>query len=158
MPTQRSRMDVHPITWELPVAGAACWLALLLILLPAGQGAASWLFGGGFTWPHSTLPLLRSIGGLLTGHPGAGLPHADAARVASTALVYLTVAVGELLLLGLSICAAVLGWRHLGPGARQGMANRAEIQKVLGVSNLRRKRSVIRPDLHPPAARRQQPS
>jgi hypothetical protein len=151
-------MDVQPVTWELPTAGAACWLALLLILLPAGQGAASWLFGGGFTWPLGTQPLLRSIGGLLTGHPGVGLTDADAARVAPTALVYPTVAVGELLLLGLSICAAVLWWRHLGPGARQGMADRGEVRNVLGVSNLRRKRSVIRPDLHPPAAGRQRSS
>jgi type IV secretion system protein VirD4 len=65
------RTDVAPIGWELPAAGGLCWLAAATVLLPVGQGVASWLFGGGYVWPHGSL--LASVGGLLTGHPGRGV-------------------------------------------------------------------------------------
>ena len=153
MPAQRSRSDVQPISWELPVAGAAVWLALLLLLIPAGRGAATWLVGRGFCWPQGSQALLHSVGGLLTGDTGAGLSGAQASSVAPAPLIVLTVSVGELLLIAASVAAAVAWWRHLGPAALQGMADRPEIEKVLGLSNLRRKRAVIRPDLHAPARR-----
>jgi hypothetical protein len=48
------RTDVAPVGWELPVAGALCWLAAAVLLVSVGQGVASWLFGGGFVWPHDS--------------------------------------------------------------------------------------------------------
>jgi len=147
MATQRSR-DVQPVTWEMPVAGGACWLLLVLMLLPAGQGAAGWLFAGGFVWPRGSTPLMRSIGGLMTGQPGRGLPGRDVAHLASTPSIYLLIVLGELLLTAVTVWVIVAWWRYLGPGARRGMADRAEVETVLGVSNLRKKRTVIRPDLH----------
>jgi type IV secretion system protein VirD4 len=148
MTGQRSRADVQPVTWEIPVAGAACWLLLALMLLPAGQGAAGWLFAGGFVWLHGSAALMQSIGGLLTGNPGRGLSGHDVAHLASAPSIYLLIVLGELLLIGITVWVIVAWWRYLGPGARQGMAGRAEVETVLGVSNLRKKRKVIRPDLH----------
>ena len=34
----RSRGDVQPPSWEIPAAAVLGWLALALLLLPAGQG------------------------------------------------------------------------------------------------------------------------
>ena len=147
MAAQRSR-DVQPVTWEVPVAGGACWLLLVVMMFPAGQGAAGWLFASGFVWPHGSTPLTRSIGGLMTGQPGKGLAGKDITHLASTPSIYLLIVVGELLLTAVTVWVILAWWRYLGPGARQGMADRAEVETVLGVSNLRKKRSVIRPDLH----------
>lgn len=153
MGTQRSRADVQPVTWEVPAVAGTCWLVLVVMLFPAGQGSAGWLFAGGFVWPHGSTPLLHSIGGLITGQPGKGLAGKDVARLASTPSIYLLIVLGELLLTAATAWVIVLWWRYLGPGARQGMADRAEVETVLGVSNLRKKRTVIRPDLHARTAR-----
>jgi hypothetical protein len=153
MAMPRSRADVRPVTWELPVAGGACWLLLVLTLLPAGQGVAGWLFAGGFVWPRGSTPLIQGLGGLMTGRPGRGLEAEDVAHLAPTPLIYLLIVLGELLLAAMSAWAIVLWWCYLGPGAGRGMANRAEVETVLGVSNLRKKGALIRPDLYDRAAR-----
>ncbi|MCW2632708.1 MAG: hypothetical protein JWR88_1670, partial [Pseudonocardia sp.] len=82
-----------------------------------------------------------------------GLAGKDVAHLASTPSIYLLIVLGELLLTAVTVWVIVLVWRYLGPGARQGMADRAEVETVLGVSNLRKKRTVIRPDLHARTAR-----
>jgi type IV secretion system protein VirD4 len=156
MATPRSQPDVRPVTWELPVAGVACWLRLVLMLLPAGQGVACYLFSGGFVWPRGSTPLMHSVGGLMTGQPGEGLAGTDRVHLAPTPLIYILIVLAELLLAGATAWAIVLWWRHLGPGARRGMADRAEVEAVLGVSNLRKKAAVIRPDLSARTARNAQ--
>ncbi len=154
MRRQGSRVDVQPVSWELPAAGALCWLVLAALLMPAGQGTASWLFGGGFVWPHASL--LHSVGGLLTGQAGRGLAAKDVAHLASIPLIYSIILLVELVLFTVTVWAGVLWWRRLGPGAMQGMAGRGEVERVLGLSNLRKRRKVIRPDLfgHRTAGRR----
>jgi type IV secretion system protein VirD4 len=139
------RTDVAPVGWELPAAGGLCWLAAAVLLVPVGQGVASWLFGGGFVWPHGSL--LAGVGGLLTGHPGRGVAARSAADLACSAWVYTLITLVELVALAASVWLGVLWWRLLGPGALQGMASRREVERVLGVSNLRHRRKVIRPDL-----------
>jgi len=129
------------------------WVAVGLLLLPAGQAAAAALAGAGWVWPHGGPELLRSIGGLLTGHPGAGLTPQQAADVPGPAAVYTLICLGELALIGLTVWAALAWWRHLGPGAQDGMASGAQTRAVLGVARLRRTRKVIRPDLYGPAGR-----
>ena len=52
MRVQQSRTHVLPLTWEIPATIAASWLFLSLMVLPVGQGAASWLEGEGFSWPE----------------------------------------------------------------------------------------------------------
>lgn len=148
MVTQRARADIQPVTWEIPAAGTLCWLMLSLALLPAGQGAAGWLFAGGFVWPADQPSLMSSIGGLLTGRPGQGLLPADAEHLASTPSIYLLIGLCEIALMALTVWVLVAWWRHMGPGKQQGMASRVEVEKVLGMSNLRKKRKVIRPDLY----------
>jgi type IV secretion system protein VirD4 len=145
MRRQGSRVDVQPISWELPAAGALCWLVLAALLMPAGQGAASWLFGGGFVWPNGSL--LHSVGGLLAGRPGYGLAARDVAQLASGPLIYVIILLAELVLFTVTVWGVVVWWRRLGPGAMQGMAGRGEVERVLGLSNLRKRRKVIRPDL-----------
>jgi hypothetical protein len=153
MPGRRARADVQPVTWEVPVAGAASWLLLVLLFLPASQGAAGWLLAGGFVWPHGSKPLMQSIGGLITGQPGRGLTGQDATHLASTPSIYLLVVFGELALSAVTVWVIVAWWRYMGPGVQQGMADRSEVERVLGVSNLGKKRGIIRPDLHPRQAR-----
>jgi type IV secretion system protein VirD4 len=139
------RADVAPVGWELPAAGGLCWLAAATLLLPVGQGVASWLFGGGFVWPRGSV--LTSVGGLLTGHTGRGVAVSSIADLAASAWIYLLIASVELVALAAAGWLGVWWWRLLGPGALQGMASRREVERVLGLSNLRRRRNVIRPDL-----------
>lgn len=136
------------MTWELPAAAAAAMVAAMVLMLPAGQAAAGMLFGRGWAWPQGTNELLASPGGLISGHPGRGLTAAQAALIPAAGAVYLLIVVGELLLVAAAVYAVVLWWRHLGPGAQLGMADRLEVETVLGLSGLRKARKVIRPDLY----------
>ena len=111
-----SRADVAPVGWELPAAGALCWLATAVLLLPVGQGMASWLFGGGYVWPPGSL--LASVGGLLTGYPGRGVAARSTADLASSASVYTLITVLELVALAAAVWVGVLWWRLLGSPAR----------------------------------------
>jgi hypothetical protein len=150
---RRARADVQPIAWGIPAAGAAVWPLAALLVLPAGQGAASLLFGRGWVWPRGCSAVVSSICGLVTGHPGRGLATPQVAQLPGAGVVYLLVVVGELLLVAAAIWAGVLWWRHLGPGAWPGMADRLDVERVLGRSRLRRARKVIRPDLYGPQPR-----
>jgi hypothetical protein len=136
------------MTWELPAAAAAAAVAAMVLMLPAGQGVAGALFGRGWEWPQGTHALLLSLGGLITGHPGRGLTAEQATRVPAAGAVYLLIVVGELLLVAAAVYGVVLWWRHLGPGAQLGMADRVEVESVLGLAALRKARKVIRPDLY----------
>ncbi len=143
---RRSRADVPPVTWELPAAAGASWLALAALLLPAGRGVAGYLGGNGFAWPHGSPQLIASIGGLLTGHVHRGLAWQQ--PLATPLTIYSIIAAGEILLVALTAWFVALWWRNLGQGARAGIASRTETEAVLGRPNLRRRRALIRPDLH----------
>jgi hypothetical protein len=147
------RRDPLPLTWELPAAAAAAWVGVAAMLLPAGRGAASWLTGAGWVWPNTGADLTASLEGLLTGHPSYGLAATPASAVPTAAVVYLLVALAEVAWLMVSLLVLRAWWRTWGPGMREGLAGRAEVENVLGISRLRRDRSVIRPDLHPRARR-----
>jgi type IV secretion system protein VirD4 len=144
-----------PLTWELPAAAGLAWAAVALALLPAGRGAASWVTGGGWLWPRTGAGLTASMVGLLTAHPGAGLARVVAAGLPAAGVVYLLLALVEAAWLIVSLLALLRWWRAWGPGMRQGLATRGEVDKALGRSRLRRDRAVIRPDLYakPPATR-----
>lgn len=147
MRVQRSRSDVLPLTWEVPVTITACWLLAAVLVLPAGQGIAFMLAGEGFVWPRGTL--VASVGGLVQGEIGQGLPRVPIAAMPSVGLVYGSVVICELLVCALTAWTFALWWRSMGPGAHFGIARRHDVARVLGTGNLRRRRTTIRPDLYP---------
>jgi len=150
----RSRSDVGPSTWEGPVATVLVWLLAGALILPAGRGAAAFLLGGGWMWPAGGRELVAAIGGLGTGDLTAGLTPAQAAAVPGPGPVYAAAAVGLLLLVALTVWA-VRWWRATyGSAAGSGMADRAQVEDVLGLARLRGSRSLIRPGLYPARARR----
>ena len=141
MRVQQSRTHVLPLTWEIPATIATSWLFLSLMVLPVGQGAASWLEGEGFSWPagrvvEATLQLLR-------GQPEGDLP-----------LVYGMVALLEVGVGAAAVVALSVWWRTYGPGTQHGFAHRHEVAEALGPGNLWRRGPVIRPDLDGRSIRR----
>jgi len=63
--------------------------------------------------------------------------------------VYLLVSLVELTWLIVALLVLRAWWYAWGPGMREGLADRAEVEKVLGLSRMRHNRHVIRPDLYP---------
>lgn len=150
-PYQQRRRDPQPMGqgWEAPVAAIGGVLLGAVFAALAGLGVASALWGGGWIWPHGTDTIQHTLGGLLQGHPGRGLPATQERLVAGRGAVYGCVAVAELLLVALAITAGVLIARYRRPGdARGGMASRSEADQVLGRSQLRGAKAIIRPDLY----------
>ena len=158
MTNPQQRRDPQPMGrgGEVALVALAGVLMLLGMAALAGLGVAATLAGGGWVWPHGTDTIGSVLGGLLTGHPGRGLPPELAARVPGPVAVYSGVAVAELAMLVVTTAGGVLFWRYHRPGdARRGMATRGEAAQVLGRSRLRAARAIIRPDLSgPPAGRR----
>jgi type IV secretion system protein VirD4 len=144
----RARRDPLPPAWELPAAATLGWVALAAMLALAGRGAASWVAGGGWAWPRTEAGLSASLTGLLAGHPAAGLTTASASALPAAAVVYLVVVCAEAAWLTVSALAALAWWRTWGPGMRGGLADRREVDRVLGLSRIRRNAAVIRPDLY----------
>jgi hypothetical protein len=153
MSMQAQRRDPQPMSrgGELALvisAGASLLLALAALL---GLGLASALWGTGWVWPHGSDSIGAVLGGIMSGHPGEGLPGPLQAHVPGPAVVYSAVAGTELLMLTVTGTAGVLFWRYHRPAdARRGMATRAEAEQVLGISRLRSSKAIIRPDLHRP--------
>ncbi len=148
-PAQRGR-DPQPMGRGGEVALVALAGVALLLVLAAlvGLGVAAALLGGGWVWPagHDTVGAVA--GGLLSGHPGAGLPASAAARVPAPPVVYGCIAVVEVLTVALAALIGVLFWRYHRPGdARRGMATREQATRVLGTGRLQAAKAVLRPDL-----------
>ena len=159
MTSPQQRRDPQPIARGGEVALVALTGVLMLLgtAALAGLGAAAALAGGGWVWPHGSDTIGAVLAGLLSGHPGRGLPPELAARLPGPIAVYSGVAVAELVMLTAAAVAGVLFWRYHRPGdARRGMATRGEAARVLGRSRLRAARAIIRPDLYGPAASRNQ--
>jgi type IV secretion system protein VirD4 len=135
-----------PLTWELPAAAALCWVSVAVMLLLAGQGAASWLTGAGWTWPTAGGATVKLVG-LFGGHTAPGLATTVSAAP-SAGFVYLLVILIELAWLSVSLLGLRVWWRTWGPGMGEGLASWGEVEKVLGLSRMRADRKVIRPDLY----------
>jgi hypothetical protein len=100
------------------------------------------------SFPEGGDEIVAGMTGLLSGHPGRGLPPDLAARLPRSVAVYGCVGAGEVLAVAAAAFAAVLVARYRRPGdARRGMATRYEAAQVLGIGRLRTARPVIRPDL-----------
>ncbi len=142
-----ARRDPQPVGtgWEIACVAVTAVLLLLGLGGLTGRAAAAAVFGGGWVWPRHGA-WLAALGGLLAGHPAAGLPAADAARLPSAAAVYAGVVLTELVALAL-LTAGGVGWaRYRRPGdARGGMATRRE-----AVGGARGRSAARRPADHPP--------
>ncbi len=152
MTTPPRRRDPQPIGrgWELAVVAAGGALIVVALAALGGLGVASALWGGGWVWPHGTETVTNVLGGLLSGHPGRGLPPDQLSQVAEAVPVYACVAAAELVLLIGALRTAVLAARYRPLGdARSGMATRREAEQALGLRQLRAGRAVIRPDRYP---------
>ena len=152
--TQRSRrQNPYPWTWEVPLGVGVAVLALFALGVQLGRAVANGLTGTGWTFPTAA-QLFESLPGVLRGDAGAGLTglHGD---VASESTLLVCVVGTELILLALSVFLLKLGLDRWGPGRIRGMATVGEAERSLGVSRLRRVRSIVRPDLYgkgqPPA-------
>ena len=158
MSMQAQRRDPQPMSrgGELALVIAAGALLLLALAALVGLGLASAVWGSGWVWPRGSDTIGAVLGGIMAGHPGAGLPGPLQAHVPGPAVVYSAVAGTELLTLTVTGTAGVLFWRYHRPGdARRGMATRAEAEQVLGLSRLRLSKAIIRPDLHGPHGTRE---
>ena len=144
----RQPRDAMPLTWELPAALVLGWVCVTAMLLPCARGAASWLSGGGWVWPNTGPGLSASLLGPMGGHPLAGLVASTGAGLPGPSAVYALVTLFEAIWLVVSLLGLRWWWRTRGPGMREGLATRSEVEKVLGRSRLRRQRAVIRPDLY----------
>jgi type IV secretion system protein VirD4 len=144
----RARRDATPLSWQLPAAAALAWVSVTAMLLPAGQCAASWLTGRGWVWPDAGGALLACMKGLLEGHPTLDTAATRLSTSPPVALVYLLVIVAEVAWTTVSLLLLAAWWHTSGPGMCAGMAQRSEVEKVLGLSRMRHDRKVIRPDLY----------
>lgn len=131
--------------WEIAVGAIGLAVIGLVLAALAGLGIAAVVFGGGWVWPHGTDAIGRTIGGLVSGHPSRGLPPVEAARTAAPALTYVCVAVCETAMIGGSVAAGLALARRF---RNDGMATRHDAEQALGVSELRRAREIIRPDMY----------
>lgn len=146
-PERRGR-DPHPIMGGREIAFFVIVIGgfAVLVAAVAAAGLAGALFGEGFLLPRGGRGWGSAIGGIFTGDPAGGYPPAAARMLPSAAAIYLTIAICELVLLALAI-AAVRSVRS--NRAIEGMASKEEAAKALGRGELRKARSIIRPDLYP---------
>jgi len=144
---QRSRRgDPYPFTWEIPAAIIAGVLLVLVLGVHIGRAAANLLAGAGWGWPAQA-ELFRSLPGTLRGDGGAGLPGTYHEGAGQSAL-WSSIGVTEMLLAILLGWALKIGLDRWGPQRVQGMATRAEAERMLGRTRLRKASAVVRPDLY----------
>jgi hypothetical protein len=146
MSQQSRRHDPYPWTWEIPLGIVLVILMVLVCGVHLGRGIANVLAGSGWAFPRR-VELFRSLPAILRGDAAAGLdgPHGT---MASHTAVWMWVVATEALLLAVSVLLLKLVVDHWGPGRLRGMASRGEAERLLGVTRLRKVRSVVRPDLY----------
>ncbi|MGN6606495.1 MAG: conjugal transfer protein [Jatrophihabitans sp.] len=138
---------------ELAAVGLAGVILALAVAALTAVGLAAAIAGDGWIWPHNIADAARVIEGLGSGHPGAGLAPAQAARLPSAATVYIGVALSELALLASGGAVAVVVARRFTTAGdpRRGLASPHQARAALGARSVRRHAHIIRPDLHRPA-------
>jgi hypothetical protein len=145
MSQQSRRHDLYPWTWETPVSIALVILLVLACGVHLGRGIANVLAGAGWAFP-GRVDLFRSLPEVLRGDAGAGLDDLDGSR-SSPATLWTWVVVTEVMLLAVCVFVLKMVLDRWGPGRMEGMASRGEAERLLGVTRLRKVRSIVRPDL-----------
>jgi hypothetical protein len=146
MSQQSRRHDPYPWTWEIPVGIALVILLVLVCGVHLGRGIANVLTGAGWAFP-GRVDLFKSLPDVLRGDAGAGLDDHDG-YMPSPATLWTWTVVTEVMLLAVCVFVLKMVLDRWGPGRMRGMASRGEAERLLGVTRLRKVRSVVRPDLY----------
>jgi hypothetical protein len=146
MSQQSRRHDPYPWTWEIPAGIALVILLVLVCGVHLGRGIANVLTGAGWAFP-GRVDLFRSLPDVLRGDAGAGLDDLDR-YMPSPATLWTWTVVTEVMLLAVCVFVLKMVLDRWGPGRMRGMASRGEAERLLGVTRLRKVRSVVRPDLY----------
>jgi hypothetical protein len=146
MSQQSRRHDPYPWTWEIPLGVALVILIVLVCGVHLGRGIANVLAGAGWAFP-TRVELFRSLPAVLRGDAAAGLDGLNGS-ISSPSAVWTWVVATEVMLLAVSVLVLKLVVDRRGPGRLRGVASRGEAERLLGVTRLRKARSVVRPDLY----------
>jgi hypothetical protein len=111
-----------------------------------GRDIANVLAEAGWAFP-TRVELFRSLPAVLEGDAAAGLDGLNGS-VSSPSAVWMWVIATEVILLAVSVLLLKLVVDRWGPGRLRGMASRGEVERLLGVTRLRKVRTVVRPDLY----------
>ena len=146
MSQQSRRHDPYPWTWEIPLGVILVILMMLVCGVHLGRAIANVLGGAGWAFP-TRVELFRSLPAILRGDAAAGLDGLHGS-VSSPSAVWTWVVATEVMLLAVSVLLLKLVVDRWGPGRMRGMASRGEAERLLGVTRLRKVRSVVRPELY----------
>ena len=146
MSQQPRRRDPYPWTWEIPLGIVLVILMVLVCGVHLGRGIANVLAGAGWVFP-TRVELFRSMPAVLAGDAAAGLDGLNGS-VSSPSAVWMWVVATEVMLLAVGVFILKLVLDRWGPGRLRGVASRGEAERLLGVTRLRKVRSVVRPDLY----------
>jgi hypothetical protein len=146
MSQQSRRHDPYPWTWEIPLLIVLVILMVLVCGVHLGRGIANVWAGAGWAFP-TRVELFRSLPEVLRGDAGGGLDDLDGSR-SSPATLWTWVVLTEVMLLAVCVFALKMVLDRWGPSRMRGMASRGEAERLLGVTRLRKVRSVVRPDLY----------
>jgi hypothetical protein len=146
MSQQSRRHDPYPWTWEIPLGIALVILMVLVCGVHLGRGIANVWAGAGWAFP-TRVELFRSLPAVLRGDAAAGLDGLNGS-LSSPSAVWIWVVVTEVILLAVAVFVLKLVVDRWGPGRLRGMASRGEAERLLGVTRLRKVRTVVRPDLY----------
>jgi hypothetical protein len=146
MSQQSRRHDPYPWTWEIPLGIVLVILIVLVCGVHLGRGIANVLAGAGWAFP-TRVELFRSLPAVLRGDAAAGLDGLNG-PLSSPSAVWRWAVATEVMLLAVSVLLLKLVVDRWGRGRLRGMASRGEAERLLGVTRLRKVRSVVRPDLY----------
>ncbi len=140
------RQDPYPVTWEVPLGIVVAIVMLAVLGLHMGRGIANLLAGGWWGFPERAR-LFTSLPALLRGDTAAGLTHVGG-PLAPRPMLWTCVTVVEVAIVVLVVVVVKLVLDRWGPGRVQGLASRAEAERLLGRARLRRHAAIVRPDLY----------
>jgi hypothetical protein len=146
MSQQSRRHDPYPWTWEIPLSIALLILMMLVCGVHLGRGIANVWAGAGWAFP-TRVELFRSLPAVLRGDAAAGLDGLNGS-ISSPSAVWTWVVATEVMLLAVAVFILKLILDRWGPARMRGIASRGEAARLLGVTRLRKIRSVVRPDLY----------
>ena len=146
MSQQSRRRDPYPWTWEIPLGVVLVILMVLVCGVHLGRGIANVWAGAGWALP-TRVELFRSLPAVLRGDAAAGLDGLNG-PVSSPSAVWTWAVATEVMLLAVGVWLSKLVLDRWGPGRPRGMASHGEVQRLLGVTRLRKVRRVVRPDLY----------